>query len=297
MDKKSDYQIVLTKIEQKLNLIKEEEKIPKVIYQTFPDEKKLPRIILENIRYIKELNLSWSYEIYDNGKIEEFIDAYYGMEVLKIYHMINPVYGAVRADLFRYLLIYAKGGVYLDIKGSMSIPLDKILSPDDRYILSKWDHHDWGRHPKLKKVGCREYLQWYIISVAGHPFLKNVILQVLNNILSYCIIRDGVGKPGVLNLTGPVVYTLEIEKVKDTCMYREVNIERDLGFIYTIFQKGYGHFDLFKIHYSSLQSPIISFSDSIKLKEIFLIYGYYSHYNIKRVIRKILRTISRKLTC
>ena len=35
------------------------------------------------------------------------------------------------ADVFRYLAVYREGGVYLDVKSTVTCPLDEVLSPDD----------------------------------------------------------------------------------------------------------------------------------------------------------------------
>ena len=35
--------------------------------------------------------------------------------MLNIYNSIDESYGPCRADLFRYLILYDKGGIYLDI--------------------------------------------------------------------------------------------------------------------------------------------------------------------------------------
>ena len=47
-----------------------------------------------------------------------YIRREYGESILSCYLRIDPVYGAARADLFRYLLLYRTGGVYLDIKSA-----------------------------------------------------------------------------------------------------------------------------------------------------------------------------------
>lgn len=77
---------------------------------------------------------------YDNIAIDAYIATNFGREVHDLYQRIHPSYGAARADLFRYLLIYNEGGYYLDIKRSMVRPLDAVLRSDDRYIVYQWDN-------------------------------------------------------------------------------------------------------------------------------------------------------------
>jgi len=241
--------------------------IPRLIHQTCPCKECLPVEIQENIRKICDLNPSWEYCLYDDDDIEAYILKYYGLEILRVYQKINYSYGAARADLFRYLLMYAEGGIYLDIKSSVTNPLDDVIAFDDYYILSKWDNHitgthpDWGIHRELESFERGEYQQWYIICVAGHPFLKAVIERVIKNIQHYNVLIDGVGQMGVLRTTGPIAYTLAIENVKSLYPFLEVDITRDLGIKYSIYkpsgQKG-GHEHVFKKHYTKLIRPIIN---------------------------------------
>jgi mannosyltransferase OCH1-like enzyme len=173
--------------------------------------------------------------------------------MLDYYNKINPKYGACRADLFRYLLMYKEGGVYLDIKSAIKYPLNKIILPDDEYILSYWDH-------PIKKSATGnsmgEYQQWHVICRPKHPFLYAVINDVIKNIDNYNIETDGVGKPGVLKVTGPIAYTKAIMPIVDKYNCRIVELNDYIGLIYNNLQQS--HKNLFsKAHYSKISEPII----------------------------------------
>ncbi|BCX48111.1 initiation-specific alpha-1,6-mannosyl transferase [Haloferula helveola] len=234
--------------------------IPKRIYQTCADPERLPRKILRNIRRMRERNPGWSHRVFSDADIERWIDARYGDRVLGIYRMIRPAYGAARADLFRYLLMYAEGGVYLDIKSTAKEPLDQVLRPDESYVLSHWNQQrfpEWGitDTPGIPALG--EFQQWHIVAAAGHPFLRAAILLVLGNILNYDESRDGIGQRAVLLVTGPWAYTQAIVPLLDTAPHRLVEIDKDFGFEYTIYWR-YRHIRLFKRHYSHLTEPLVS---------------------------------------
>ncbi len=161
--------------------------IPKNIHQTFYT-KVLPSEIEKNVVNIRTLNPGWEYRLYDDDDIVEFIKNNYEPFVLGYYNRINPEYGAARADLFRYLLMHKYGGVYLDIKSAPTKPLDTVLMPDDRYLLSHWRNgkgerfEGAGLHPELHNIPGGEFQQWHIVAAPGHPFLKAVIKKVLRNI-------------------------------------------------------------------------------------------------------------------
>nr|VFK60710.1 MAG: hypothetical protein BECKTUN1418D_GA0071000_11331 [Candidatus Kentron sp. TUN] len=54
-----------------------------------------------------------------------------------------------------------------------------------------------------------------IVSVQGHPFLRAVILRVLENIETYDPYRQEAGRWGGILLTGPAAYTLSILPIQD----------------------------------------------------------------------------------
>ena len=239
-------------------------KIPKVIHQTF-HSKRLPPIIEENVARIKALNPGWKYVLHDDGDVSDFICTYYGPKILSYYTRINAGYGAARADLFRYLLLYKLGGVYLDVKSSPERPLDEILRSDDRYLLSGWKNKDnepfkgWGIYPELNRIEGGEFQQWHIVAAPGHPFLKTVLENVLCNIDSYNPFLHGTGRLGVLRVTGPIAYTLAIASVRHLHDHRFVDSQDDLGFRYSIFGKNYAQArNIFnQPHYSELRTSLV----------------------------------------
>ena len=126
-----------------VDIVPEGSAIPRFVHQTF-STKRLPPEIQTNIESIKGANPGWRYFLYDDSDISRFVDTEYGAAVLRRLESINPLYGAARADLFRYLLLYKKGGLYLDIKSAATRPLDEVLRPEDRYLLSTWDNCHGG---------------------------------------------------------------------------------------------------------------------------------------------------------
>lgn len=240
--------------------------IPKKIFQLCRDKDDLHERIQANIAYLKGENPDWSYTLYDNPDFETYIRDHYGERILSYYLRIDPVYGAARADFFRYLLIYREGGVYLDIKSSLTQPLDQILSLDDQYLLGHWDndpggsYEGWGYHKELIDVLPRgEYQQYYICSVSGHPFLREVIKRVLMNIDSYQIFRVGVGFKGVLRTTGPIAYSLAIEDCRQKHpleSYRLIDHKGKEKFIFNIYGN-LSHKVYTKSFYNVMTKPII----------------------------------------
>jgi len=247
--------------------------IPKFIYQFyFGQGNNMPLELQQNIENIKAMNPNWTHVLFRDGDIEKFIEKYYGKSMLSIYNMINPNYGASRADFFRYLLMYKKGGVYLDIKSTTRVNLDNTISVNDKYILSHWGKYI-QYHGKLLNLQRGEFQQWHIITIPGHEFLREVIKQVIYNIFNYDTLH-GVGRFGVLQLTGPITYTKTILNCinNGNTNYRLVKSNEDIGLRYTIYDNSKGdykpkiiqtHSNLFKKHYTNLSEPIVSVSQNI----------------------------------
>ena len=87
--------------------------IPANIFQTW-HSKKLPPLMEHSTRLIKMLNPKFNYYLYDDNECREFIKTNFPEDVLHAYDSLIP--GAYKADLWRYCILFIKGGIYLDIK-------------------------------------------------------------------------------------------------------------------------------------------------------------------------------------
>jgi hypothetical protein len=271
--------------------------IPQIIHQTFPT-RTLSAILEQNLASIKSLNPGWEHRLYDDADILEFIRSNYGPRVLAQYERINPKYGAARADLFRYLLMYRVGGVYFDIKSTARKPLNEILLPDDVYVLSYWrgeQYKSWGDYRILRPFGGREFQQWHIIAAAGHPFLRAVIARVLYHIETYNPLVHGTGRLGVTWSTGPVAYTLAIAPLLLQYRHRIVGGQDELSFEYSVFGTAdRAHKSVFRYHYADLNEPVVRLRGAGRL--VWIVLGpiqIHVVYRLRRLPAAIARRFSR----
>ena len=216
--------------------------IPKIIHQTsapppWPDE------IANNVFRTRQINSTWEYRFYSDEDQRAYIKVNYGTDILRYYDKINPLYGAARADLFRYLALYLDGGVYLDIKSGSFHAIDESIDLNNaHYVLSRWanrrgdQYDDWGIHSELERFGGEEFQQWNIISEPGHPFLRSVILTVLRNIKYYNPLIHYTGTRAVINVTGPITYTIAIYPLLRTAAHTVLTTEQT-GLYYNIFDE------------------------------------------------------------
>jgi inositol phosphorylceramide mannosyltransferase catalytic subunit len=237
--------------------------IPRLIHQVYVTESgasTLPPPLRKNVEYLKNGNPGWRHTLYDNSAVEQFILTVYGPSVWKAYEKINPEYGPARADLFRYLLVYKLGGVYLDIKSTFDRPLDQAIAGDEMFIISQWrnaageKHKNFGLYKELAHIAGGEFQQWHVIAASGHPFLRAAIIRVLDSIDKYKPWRAGVGKAGVVRTTGPIPYTLALERLNGP--HTRIANESEIGLVFSI-GDGYEHQTVFQKHYSMLESYIV----------------------------------------
>ncbi len=222
----------------------------------------MPEALRKNVEEIKSRNPEWNYRFYDNEAIESFVSEHYGRKVLDAYLKIDPSYGAARADLFRYLVMYRIGGVYLDIKSRFLVPIDDVIAGDEGYIISQWSnkkgekYEGFGLKPEVAHVAGGELQQWHIIAAPGHPFLRVLLLSILDDIERYRPWRHGTGKVGVMRLTGPLAYTLTIMPLLKSHQCKIVPNESALFLDYSAIP-GDGHKKLFGQHYSENERSIV----------------------------------------
>lgn len=241
--------------------------IPRIIHQIGMrpafDGNELPQLLQANVDGLRAMNPGWDYRFYNDDDIASFIGQHYPSRIWDYYQRIDPRYGAARADLFRYLLMYKCGGIYLDIKSTTTHPLEAMLQPGDRFIVAQWHTADgqyayWGQPHDLRHVAGGEYQQWHIVSAPGHPFLKAVIEQVLSNIDKYDPYLHETGKLGVLRLTGPIPYTTAIERILDRHPHRFIAGHDQLGFDYNVYSGSQQtHVQAFKSHYTLQTASIV----------------------------------------
>ena len=222
----------------------------------------MPDALKRNVEEIKNYNTNWDYRFYDDDAIERFISEHYGPKILDAYRKIDPSYGAARADLFRYLVMYRVGGVYLDIKSRFLVPIDEVIAGDEGYIISQWSnkkgekYEGFGLKPEVAHVAGGELQQWHIIAAPGHPFLRALLLAILDGIERYRPWRHGTGKVGVMRLTGPLIYTLTLMPLLQSHKCKIVPNESALRLDYSAIP-GDGHKKLFGQHYSENERSVV----------------------------------------
>jgi inositol phosphorylceramide mannosyltransferase catalytic subunit len=218
--------------------------IPRILHQIWLRGGEQPSVLQRNVENLKLLNPGWEHRLWTSQEADELL-ASYDDEIAEAYYRIDPRYGAARADLLRHLIIYRHGGVYCDIKSGFLHPLNDVLRADDEYILC--------RVPSLhKELPKGELLTHFVIATPTHPFSASVVHKILCNIKDYRP-WHAVGRNGVLRTTGPIAYTLAIDRSLDGAPHRFVTQE-EIGSYFSI---DCDHMSAFPNHYSTLTEPVV----------------------------------------
>jgi hypothetical protein len=244
-------------------LLPEGVQIPRIIHQAYVPKAGLTPELRANMAWIRAAHPGWEHRFYGGEEVEAFVSDAYGPRIWRYFERISDTYNVVKVDLFKYLLMYKVGGVYLDSKSRPTRPLDEVLRPDDRFLLSKWRNgrgepfEGFGLHPELKSLPGGEFQQWHIVASPGHPYLRAVIRRVLRNLDRYNPALNGAGQHGVLRLTGPIPYALAVQPLVERHPHRWADSLDDLGFQYSIFGDGFAHRTRLGVHYSDRDDPIL----------------------------------------
>jgi mannosyltransferase OCH1-like enzyme len=168
----------------------ENNKIPKIIHKTFKSNF-VSKSMYEALMSWKNLNPQYDLILYDNEDCEDFIYDNFDERVLNAYKKLIP--GAYKADLFRFCILYIRGGVYSDVGQECLDTLDKLIEKQDEFITAK-DLFIGGLQIN------------FICSIPKHQFLKLAIDKIVENV------ENNYYGNSDLDVTGPLMFGKIVNK-------------------------------------------------------------------------------------
>lgn len=189
--------------------------IPSVIYQTMEMRWSHPKFF-ESIESLRELNSDFSFVVFDASERDEYMRATWGHhEISRIY--FDSLFGQMRADIFRYCVVFERGGFYLDINKGLSWPIGKFLSDGDEGLISFERNQTYIFPPE---AAARQILQpdlFVIQSFFGFSAEHRVLAQAIQQIVELEPFFRGVSfdypKGAITTLTGPGLFTRVLREV------------------------------------------------------------------------------------
>jgi len=161
--------------------------IPKTIWQTYKSSK-LPKKAIECQASWKNQK-DYSYNFMDDNEIDEFMRKNFSNEIVEVFNSL-PL-GVMKADMWRYCVLFVYGGVYSDIDSLSIRPIEEWgINSNNRILIGlENDTH---------------FCQWTIVSEPRHPILKKVIELIVEKARSGF---DTTYEHFVHDYTGPGIWT------------------------------------------------------------------------------------------
>ena len=111
------------------------QKVPRIIWVAVSNAtEELPG----PLREFFERNSEWQVNVVSNEDKDAFIDIVYNNTSVQLaYHLVSPLLGAAKADIWRYAALYLLGGVYIDYDSDIKVPLNEVVQDGDTLIVSE----------------------------------------------------------------------------------------------------------------------------------------------------------------
>lgn len=173
--------------------------VPLTIYESWHSNT-IPEKMKDCIYDLIKMNPEFDYYLYSDEACLNFIKNHFDQDVVDAFNILKP--GAYKSDLWRYCILYKKGGVYLDIKYYSLVPLIDII--EENPIIFVRDIPG----------GClnhRGIYNAFMVSPPNNPIFKKCIDDVVNS----C--KNKLYKRNPLDITGPCLLAeIYIKEYSDT---------------------------------------------------------------------------------
>jgi len=188
--KNNKYKIIFSRYTPKTNnnQIENPFNIPLTIYQSWHSNN-VPRNMALNIKKLISVNPEFDYYLYSDDDCSNFIKNNFDEDVINAFDTLIP--GAYKSDLWRYCILYIKGGIYLDLKFYCKIPLKNILKYNSTIFVK--DRHLSHMTPREKN----NIYNAFMISIPNNIIFKHCIDDIINS----CKLK--LYKKSSLAVTGP----------------------------------------------------------------------------------------------
>jgi len=162
--------------------------IPRRILQTYKGPlASLPEGMLANVKLWKDTNPEYRYLYFDDDLVQQYIvnRGHHFPGLVESFSRVTS--GAVKADMWRALALWAEGGVYADIDMVPRIPLQEFLQDDDQLVVNQ-AFNQTGRLTNM-----------FMASAPGSP----VLARLLNLTIEAVLRRNLSSAADAVDIAGP----------------------------------------------------------------------------------------------
>jgi len=161
------------------------QRMPKIIFQTFKSRSVTDSFYNNFLSYIDN-NPDYQYEFYDDKRMIDYVYNYdcsdFNFSSNELIHAFDSIkIPAGKSDIWRYLVIYENGGVYVDFDTYCFRSLSHIIKSDDDIVvvrLGKSSNYD------SKIFWYHLFAQWILIYVPKCTVMKSMIEWTVKSVNS-----------------------------------------------------------------------------------------------------------------
>ena len=228
------------------------------------------------------------WEMYVLGHAEQlqFLEDYYAnTSVLWAYNIMHPKLGISACDIWRYAVLYAFGGMYLDDDSMFRSSLESIVHINDSLIASTEMKHKfkdfcyipsfhlseaiWTNRSQSASNDAIRYVagnlcNWGIFTKPRHPLIFRTLTNVVETIrleyLRQSVLYIGYYEPKwklVMCATGPSIFTSSLlEMLVEDSIQNTSATKLSIRLVQSDFRDYYGQFKVQSAHYYKPDSKV-----------------------------------------
>lgn len=173
-------------------------KVENNLFQSSKNFNSLEQSVKLKLEFNSKLQSYSNYQFLDDRAVKDLLekdDSDFSHRVQEAFKVLNP--GAYKADLLRYYLLYTRGGVWLDDKSMLRLP---IINP--QFGLDVYDGffvHNYNESPlETGFFGARK----------GHSLVQQFLTRALENVEARVYTKSNMG------ITGPFLVKTVLEENK-----------------------------------------------------------------------------------
>jgi mannosyltransferase OCH1-like enzyme len=188
--------------------------IPKCIHQIwFQGAERVPQRYKDNVSLLKSMNPGWNHIVWDEGSLRKECSKL-GADVLARFDSCEYMHQKI--DLGRYVVVYANGGISIDMDVKALQPLDswKCLPKINRLAVSR---ASLNRIESLVTTGFKSMTlinNAVVMAPPRSPALRHIISYVCNRLSSLHERSKVLSKEiMVTSTTGPEAFTMALHQL------------------------------------------------------------------------------------
>ena len=186
-----------------------EQSIPRVVYQT-AESRSVHPTHAKSIAEFRGLNPDLAFHMFDGAERDTYMHSTWsGHGILDVYE--RAVFGQMKADIFRYCVVFDRGGYYVDFNKGCATPLTSLHPPEAEGLVS-YETNPELIFPETSLVTELQnpfnlVMQWAFGFRKNHPFLEKLIERIVE---IEPFFRDKVfrhPKSALLTMSAPGIFT------------------------------------------------------------------------------------------